>query len=233
MTFSFRKIAVGIGLSLLTCVTVFAFVAESYTLFGDAELTSPGYNSPTAAQLRSDPAGENFGGVSFAVPAGLTVANLDELSTFFKFTTGSCGGGAPRFQVRVTNGTTTGNIFVYLGDPPNYTNCPQNVWINSGNLLDAADLVDTTQIGGTFYQPYATAQTAFGAFTVQSISLVTDGSFAVGLQTVLVDDVNVEGTIYTFESADSCKKGGFRLFTSAPGPFKNQGQCVSHFVRNK
>lgn len=30
---------------------------------------------------------------------------------------------------------------------------------------------------------------------------------------------------------DDCKDGGWQNFTCAPGPFKNQGQCVSYFAR--
>jgi YVTN family beta-propeller protein len=30
---------------------------------------------------------------------------------------------------------------------------------------------------------------------------------------------------------DDCKDGGWQKFTCAPGPFKNQGQCVSYFAR--
>jgi len=231
MKLSTKTVAVHLAIVLLGSVSIFAF-ATNYTFFGDARLVSPGYNSPQAAELTSDAAGANYGGVNFSVPSTLTVADLDQLSTDYMFTSGTCGGGAPRFQIEVSNGTTTGNIFVYLGDPPNYTNCPQNVWINSGNLLDAADLVDATQIGGTFYQPYSSVQAAYGSYNVTGISLVTDGSFAVGTQVVRVDNVNVDGTVYTFENANSCKNGGYQQFTTSPGPFSNQGQCVSYFVRN-
>jgi hypothetical protein len=35
-------------------------------------------------------------------------------------------------------------------------------------------------------------------------------------------------TIHRGTKAD-CKDGGWRNFISSPGPFKNEGQCVSHF----
>ncbi len=47
-----------------------ALAAAGYSLFGDATLVSPGFNSATAAQIRSDasiPPG--YGGVDFGVPA--------------------------------------------------------------------------------------------------------------------------------------------------------------------
>jgi hypothetical protein len=32
---------------------------------------------------------------------------------------------------------------------------------------------------------------------------------------------------------DDCKDGGWQKFTCSPGPFKNQGQCVSYFAKHK
>ena len=57
-----------------------------------------------------------------------------------------------------------------------------------------------------------------------------------GTQTVQVDNVMINTTTYTFEEdvvrgdKDKCKKGGWKDFTSSPGPFKNQGDCVSYFA---
>src|SRR5437764_1071300 len=91
--------------------------AGGYSLFGDAMLVSPGFNSPTAAQIRSSTTvPPNYGGIDFSIPAGLTVADLNKLSTDYQFTAGTCGGGAPRFSVDVTiPGGTTKSIWVYLG----------------------------------------------------------------------------------------------------------------------
>jgi len=48
----------------------------------------------------------------------------------------------------------------------------------------------------------------------------------------VVDNVAINDTTYTFESGDKedCKNGGWKNFTSPPGPFKNQGDCVSYFA---
>ena len=94
-----------------------AAAASGYTLFGDATLVHPGHNSNTAVQLRS--VGATYGGIDFAIPSGMTVSQLNNLSTDYKFTAGSCGGGAPRFQINVGGH----NIFVYIGPPPNYVGC--------------------------------------------------------------------------------------------------------------
>lgn len=217
--------------------------AGGYTLFGNATLTSPGNASPTAAQLTSTcPGGPSqcfqnntftYSGVDFNIPAGLTVADLNNLSTDYKFTAGGCGGGSPRFQVNVTDGTNTGNIFIYLGPPPSYSPCTLGIWQNSGNLVTPASLVDTSQLPlGTFYDPYSVAQTKYGAYQVTSIQLVADSGWAVpgNNQVVLADNVTINNSTVTFENADSCKKDGWQQFTAAPGPFKNQGQCVSYFA---
>src|SRR5258705_13521273 len=108
--------ALAITVAVIGSATVLAkHGASGYTLFGNATLVSPGNASPTAAQLSSTcPGGPSqcfanntftFSGVDFAVPAGLTVANLNNLSTDYKFTAGGCGGRSTRFQVDVANGT--------------------------------------------------------------------------------------------------------------------------------
>jgi hypothetical protein len=204
----------------------------NYQLIGDSVLISPGYNSVTAAQIRSDGSiAPNYGGVDFVIPAGLTVADLDTLSTDYQFVAGSCGGGSPRFQVNVVTPSGTKNLFVYLGASPNYTGCAPNVWANTLNLAAPANLVDAAQLGGGPYMTYAAAQTAYGAYEITGIQIVVDSYWFAGTQTVQVDNVKINNVTYTFESANSCKNGGWQQFTSAPGPFVNQGQCVSYFAK--
>ncbi|MEO5857908.1 MAG: hypothetical protein ABIR33_03060 [Pyrinomonadaceae bacterium] len=216
------------ALALICMTAVSALAANGYSLFGGAELVSPGYNSPTSAQLASTTA-EPFSGVDLTVPEGLTVGDLENLSTWYYFEEGTCGGGAPRFTV----GTNEGNIFIYLGDYPNYTNCPQDIWTNSGNLVEDGDYVDTSQLGGNFYQTWADAVAAYGDLEITSIQLVNDGSWFAGDVVVKVDNVDVNGMIWTFESKNSCKNGGFGQFLDEEGNqlYKNQGQCVSYYAR--
>jgi hypothetical protein len=171
----------------------------------------------------------------------MTLSQLSNLATDYKFTAASCGGGSPRFQIEVDGK----NIFVYLGPGPNYTGCAQNIWTSSGNLVTAGSVVDTSQQpGGTFYDTWSSALAKYGTHLVTALSLVVDSSWSFGAtQTVLVDNVMINDMTFTFESSQGggggggggsfgqCKHGGWRNFTSAPGPFKNQGQCVSHFAR--
>ena len=217
--------------ALALTIVLGAAAAVGYTLFGDALIVSPANASAHAAAATTT--GPNaFGGVDFAVPAGLTVSQVQNLSTDYRFTLGTCGLGSPRFVVRATNGTSTGNINFYLGPPPNYTACPPTVWTNTGNLASPANLVDSSQLpGGTFYDPYAAVLVKYGSYTVTDIFLVADGPS----QTVQFDRTQVNDTTYGYEpppTKDDCKNGGYADFdgsNGSPGPFKNQGDCVSYF----
>jgi hypothetical protein len=217
-----------------------AAVGSGYTLFGDASYISPGYNSNRAVELVADTAGgEPFSGIEFGVPEGLTVGDIDTLSTAYFFPAGSsCKDGSPRFQIQVDDDsdpdTASKNIHVYIGPPPNYTGCPSDVWSDSGNLVQDSDTVDTSQLsGGQFYQTWESVVDDFGELTVTGISLVAD-EFS-GPQTVLIDDTLINDVLYDYEpnSKQDCKKGGFKDFTTDPGPFKNQGQCVSYFAKQQ
>ena len=127
------------------------------------------------------------------------------------------------------------NAFVYLGPPPNYNACTPNVWSNTGNLATPASFVDTSQLPlGTFYDTFASADLKYGSDTVTGIQLVVDAGYAFPTtgQTALIDNTDINGTLYTYEPGkDDCKNGGWQNFTSSPGPFKNQGQCVSYFAK--
>jgi len=226
----FKKIRLALAAAFVLPAIALAAAGGGYSLFGDAMLVSPGHNSPTAAQFRSDNAiAPGYGGVAFNVPGRLTVADLNNLSTDYLFTSGTCTSGSPRFGAT----TRAGTIFFYIGPPPSYTGCPAGIWSNTGNLAAPTNLVDATQLGGTFYEPYAAVQASFGNLAITDLFIVADAGYA-GAQTVVIDNTMVNSTTYTFETADTmCGNGAWQNFTSAPGPFKNQGQCVSYFEHQK
>ena len=199
----------------------------SYTLFGDATLVHPGDNSPTAVQEIWSPS-QPFGGVDYGIPAGLTVSQLNNLSTDYKFTQGTCSNGSPRFQINVLGK----NVFAYLGQFPNFTDpCAGATYSNSTNLISPTSLVDATQLGNT-YEPWAAFQVQHGSDIVTGVQLVVDG-YTTPYITAQFDNTQINGQTFTYESADSCKDGGWQAFTGAPGPFKNQGDCVSYFNNGK
>jgi hypothetical protein len=217
-------------------LSVLAAVGTGYSLFGDATYVSPGNNSNRAVQLVSNANTGVYSGIDFAVPANLTINDLNTLSTDYNFTAASCALGSPRFGITLASNPNAA-IFVYIGPPPNYTGCPPNVWATTGNLLMPTSLVDTSQLPhGTFYDTWAAAQIRYSGQTVTDIFLVSDngpGAGGLGSQTVLIDNTDVNGTLYDYEftNKNDCKDGGWKNFTFPPGPFKNQGQCVSYFAR--
>lgn len=212
-------------------VTAIAAVGTGYTLFGSASYVMPGNASNRAVQLVSNANNGTFSGIDFAVPSNLTINNLNQLATDFNFTAGSCGLGSPRFGITLA-GFPNKTIFVYIGPSPSYQGCTAG-WQNTGNLLTPASLVDASQLGGQFYQPWASVQAQFSGQQVTDVFVVSDNGAGPSFsQTVLIDNTNVNGNIFTYEptSKDDCKDGGWQNFTFAPGPFKNQGQCVSFFA---
>jgi hypothetical protein len=220
-------------------VVVGTALAASYALVGDAMYVSPGNNmSPRAVQIRSD-ANPGFGGISYEVPAGTTFGELDVLSTDFRpEADDQCIGGAPRFSIGIdtdNDGDTDGFIFAYFGTDSAGAPCVPGVWQNTGDFLETNRLLDTSQLpGGTFYDPYALALTKYGGMTVTSIEVVVDASWAHadGEQTFLIDNTNVDGTIYTYDTptnANECKNGGWMNLVDGNGkPFKSQGACIKY-----
>jgi len=220
----------------------------AYSLFGDAALVSPGNASMYAARITSASAiPPSYGGVSFTVPSGTTVNDLNTLGTDYLVVAGDCGGGSPRFQIRVdmdddgVASTGDKNIFVYIGPAPGFTLCPPG-WQSDGNLLsDVDNRVDTGQVGGTFYDTWANAQTLVGTKKVIRISLVADSSWNSSLDpsTFDVDNVDINGELYTFEppvpaDKDACKESGWEALTRADfTPFKNQGDCIQYVNTGK
>lgn len=219
-----------------------ALAAPNHSLFGEASYV----NGPTgrAVQMISDPS-PGYGGVDFTIPSGIsTFADLTKLSADFNPTDDGCAGGSPRFQINVPetgpveSGDTSGqdNIFVYFGPNPVTGTCTLNIWQNTTDLLDPGKFVDTSQLGGTFYQEYTSAVAQFGSLPILGIQLVTDAgwAFSDGEQTILSDNVMINNTVYTFEipqpqSKDECKNGGWMNVVRADNTtFKNQGDCVSY-----
>ncbi len=192
-------LAIGVG-GVVGALALFGSahaVTPSDSLFGAATIVSGG-NPGYAAQMVSDVSNVStpYGGIDYTVPSGLTFAGLSNLSTDYKITTGDCGGGSPRFQLN----TPSGNIFVYIGPAPNYAGCTPNTWENSGNLVGGSYTVDTSQLGGTFYDTYSNALATYGSASITGIQLVADGGWAVsgGVQTVLADNTQINSDFYDY-----------------------------------
>lgn len=222
--------------------------AATSSLFGGA--TNQGGAIELVSNTGDATTTNDFSGINFALATSTTFASLSNLSTDYNVTDDNCMAGSPRFQITVNTSTTTTslkNIFAYIGPEPSYSTCTQNTWASSTNVLSGARFLDTSQLpGGTFYDTYAHALSAYGSYQVTSVQLVTDSGWAFSdmEQTVLVDNVMINGELFTFststgtttppengtttpnqvrhENMDKCKNGGW-----VDLGFKNQGQCVS------
>ena len=110
---------------------------------------------------------------------GDTLDQLTYLATEYYVQSGCFGGGSPRFSVVMSNGA---EIHVYLGQYPNFTDCPPPVWQSTGNLAtDSAGLRwDSSQVcSGTFYNNYsgAVACANLNGLTINSIWVATDSGW--------------------------------------------------------
>jgi hypothetical protein len=122
---------------------------------------------------------------------GATLDQLTNLQTDYYVDDGAAvsncfGGGSPRFDIVVSNGTETGSlpeIHVYLGTYPAFSDCPaKNAWLSTGNF--ATDLAglrwDTSQLcPGTFYNTYSGAVTCANGlgYKINAILVSTDGGW--------------------------------------------------------
>ncbi|HEX8591247.1 MAG TPA: hypothetical protein VF696_00645 [Candidatus Paceibacterota bacterium] len=229
-----------VALAVILVLAMFALVSSAFaatTYLGGAS-TNNGELTLTS-QTGDTNADNDYGVAVFEVATSTTFADLNSLSVDYNVTDDSCMGGSPRFQIRVDTGSGIKNIFSYLGATPNYTGCPLNTWVDSGDLLSSGRTLDTSQLpGGTFYDSYEHALSAYGSYPVVSVQLVVDAGWASGdaEQTVIFDNVEIDGTTHDFTPSppppaeptnkDQCKNGGWKTFTNPS--FKNQGQCVSH-----
>ncbi len=212
-----RLLASFSGAALMaTALVLPAFAAPAYTLSGEAS------QSNGSVTLVSD-ASPGYGLINFAY-SGSTPAGLQQLGTDFNVTDDDCKNGSPRFRVKVTTDSGTKSIFVYLGPSPNFTGCPANTWVPSGDLLEPGKTIDTSQLtGGTFYHEYSAALVMFGTLPVTGIQLVSDSGYAFGdgEQTVMVDNTFINNDTYTYNAActqvDASGLTGYWKFDEAAG----------------
>jgi hypothetical protein len=216
-----RNLVTFLSIAIVSLASVSLVFGQSYDFSGSTTF-GEGTSGNTVVGTSNN---GTYSTVSFAVPEGMTLADLDTLSTDY-FTEDGCSGGSPRFTVI----TDEGGLYDF------WWNCTAGVAANTGNL--AAGNVDVRGSHAFQYQAsFADVQAQFGSETIQSINLIVDGSWAFpdGSQEVVFDNVNVDGTVYNFESPGSmnhCKNGGWRMFTDGNGNalYRNQGQCVSFFA---
>jgi hypothetical protein len=161
-----------------------------------------------------------FSGLDFALPAGgISAEELTNLGLDYTILAGNCGGGSPRYQLDVEG---DGNVFVYIGDAPNFDNCGTvGTPKITGNLLESSDLrCDYTQLGGPFYGDCGNLADVLDGRAITGIKLVVDGGWKIDPQTFEVDP-HVRIDLGNPSSKQECKKGGYTFFG-----YSNQGRCI-------
>lgn len=239
-----KKILIAALAALSLAVSAPALAADGTTTFGAATV-SDGVATLVSNTSNAETA-DDFSGVSLALPAGLTLAQVTQLSAEFNVTNDDCAGGSPRFAI---NYGPNKNVFVYLGPSPSFTGCTQDTWLSTGNLVGTSDQlrVDTSQLpGGSVNSTWAQAVSLIGTQAITSISLVVDGGwkFADKEQTVLVRNVRLNDRAYLVPEAPKppktnpaklCKaqvtamgsRAAFNELWSVSGTSNGFGKCVS------
>jgi hypothetical protein len=190
-----RKVGALVALAVTFGWAAAAEAASPWTAVGDAQAQR--IRGDWVIALTSDCTSDTpYGAVCFTPTKNMTFADIKRLSSDYLLAEGGAGGGSPRFAITVQNSDgDTANVFVYLGTPPNFDDEPSTTWQSTGNLVGTTDLrVDTTQVGGTFYDDWAGALDLVGNAQVTEVCLVVDSCWVFGtegVQTVLVDDVRV------------------------------------------
>ncbi|MHC4675312.1 MAG: choice-of-anchor W domain-containing protein, partial [Planctomycetota bacterium] len=145
-----------------------------------------------------------WGSVLFKPPEPMTFNDVNELSADFNMTEGSFRDGSPRFSVLIdwndSHIIDEGDEYalIYWGTHPDFNDCPEPDWYNTGNLYDADPndhRVNLLQFGGPFYSTIEEAKNRFGDKEVLEVILVLDGSWMYN-QVMLVDNIKVNRYTY-------------------------------------
>ena len=233
------------AVATLALATAAPALAADPTTGGTATITNGVATLVSNTSVANTP-NDDFGYVQLALPAGLTLAQITELSAEYNVTDDDCGGGSPRFEI---NYGVNQNMFVYFGPSPSFTGCTANTWLSTGNVVGTADQcrVDTAQLSpGTQCSTWAAALALKGTQPINYIRVVVDGGWklADGEQTVMLRNVKLNGTTFLTPTttppaktnpAKLCKaqlaamgsRSAFNELWGKTGTSNGYGKCVS------
>jgi hypothetical protein len=131
-------------------------------------------------------------GIAYTPPPHMTVKDITALSTSFNVGASDCINGGPYFEID----TPSGNIYVVIGPPPDFTNCFYG-WQTTGNVVASSDArVSSLQLGGPFFGTWADALAVGGDNPVTAVMLITDqGWNIVRGQAITVDNFRVNNAL--------------------------------------
>ncbi len=134
--------------------------------------------------------------------AALTVSDLTNLTAVYDVVDGDCGGGALRWSID----TTAGNVFVYYGAVPAFTDCSGAEGQSGVNVLSLDDArVDSSQVyPGTQVNTWDAFVAANPDLVVEEISLVADGAWSQPdqVQAFAIESATVNDNTFTGEAAE-------------------------------
>jgi hypothetical protein len=140
---------------------------------------------------------DDFGVISFDPEEALTVSELTNLTAIYEVLEGNCGGGSLRFQIN----TAEGNVFVYFGEAPSFTDCSGDEGQSGINLLSLDDArVDSSQVyAGTQVNTWDAFVAANPDLEVESVNLVADGGWSQegDIQAFAIESVTVNDNTFT------------------------------------
>jgi hypothetical protein len=233
------------AVAALALATAAPALAADPTTGGTATITNGVATLVSNTSVANTP-NDDFGYVQLALPAGLTLAQITELSAEYNVTDDDCGGGSPRFEI---NYGVNQNMFVYFGPSPSFTACTANTWLSTGNVVGTADQcrVDTAQLSpGTQCSTWAAALALKSTQPINYIRVVVDGGWklADGEQTVMLRNVKLNGTTFLTPTTTppakkpnpttACKaqlaslgRTAFNELWATSGTSNGMGKCVS------
>jgi hypothetical protein len=143
----------------------------------------------------------DFSFLSFDPTDALTVSDLTNLTAVYEVAEGNCGGGSLRWEID----TTAGNVFVYYGAAPAFTDCSGAEGQSGVNLLSLDDArVDSSQVyAGTQVNTWDAFVAANPDLVVEDVNLVADGGWsqADGVQAFTISSATVNDNMFTGDDA--------------------------------
>jgi hypothetical protein len=162
----------------------------------------PGEGNVLQATSDTSPGHSGYGGMFYRVTTpALTFDSLTQLSALYQMTTGTFGGGAPRFTL--FDSSTNGAANVFWGNPQpggTFADPHSGAYASTGNLADplstdARFSFNTTTFGSksvttNVYYTYAQFSALVGTEALSFITLDLDGGFT-GKQVMITDEFTV------------------------------------------
>lgn len=134
--------------------------------------------------------------------ATLTVSELTNLTAVYEVVEGNCGGGALRWSID----TAAGNVFVYYGAAPSFTDCSGAEGQSGINVLSLDDArVDSSQVyPGTQSNTWDAFVAANPELVVESVILVADGAWSQPdqVQSFAIESATVNDNTFTGDEAE-------------------------------